>query len=36
MRNASRPNNPQTQQWQPAAPARESQLIGPIGYDVQQ
>jgi hypothetical protein len=36
VRNASRPNNPQTQQWHPAAPARESNLIGPIGYDVQQ
>jgi pilus assembly protein CpaC len=33
MRNASRPNNPQTQQ---AAPARENSLIGPVGYDVQQ
>jgi hypothetical protein len=29
MRNASRPNNPQSQQ----APARENSLIGPVGYD---
>ena len=33
VRNASRPNNPQTQQSRPAAPARESNLIGPIGYE---
>jgi pilus assembly protein CpaC len=33
MRNAYRPNNPQSQQ--PAA-SRESSLIGPVGYDVQQ
>jgi hypothetical protein len=36
MRNASRPNNPQPQQSQPATPARENSLIGPVGYDVQQ
>jgi hypothetical protein len=33
VRNASRPNNPQTQQSQQATPARESKLIGPIGYE---
>jgi pilus assembly protein CpaC len=33
VRNASRPNNPQTQQSQPAAPARENSLIGPVGYE---
>jgi pilus assembly protein CpaC len=33
VRNASRPNNPQSQQSQQAAPARESNLIGPIGYE---
>lgn len=36
MRNASRPNNPHQQQWQPTAPARENSLIGPVGYDIQQ
>jgi pilus assembly protein CpaC len=36
VRNASNPNNPQAQQWKPANPPRESSLIGPIGYDVQQ
>jgi hypothetical protein len=36
MRNASRPNNPHQLQWQPASQARENNLIGPIGYDVQQ
>ena len=33
VRNASRPNNPQTQQSQQAAPARENSLIGPVGYE---
>jgi hypothetical protein len=36
MRNASRPNNPHQLQWQPASQSRENNLIGPIGYDVQQ
>jgi hypothetical protein len=36
MRNASKPYNPQAQQSQQAAQARENVLIGPVGYDVQQ
>jgi pilus assembly protein CpaC len=36
VRNASRPNNPQQQEWKPATQPRENNLIGPIGYDVQQ
>ena len=33
VRNASRPNNPQSEQSRPTAPARENSLIGPIGYE---
>jgi hypothetical protein len=36
VRNASRPTNPQQLQWQQAATPRENNLIGPIGYDLQQ
>jgi pilus assembly protein CpaC len=33
VRNPSRPNNPQVQQPQQPAPARENSLIGPVGYE---
>jgi hypothetical protein len=33
VRNASKPNKPQSQQSQQATPARENNLIGPIGYE---
>ncbi len=36
VRNASRPNNPPSLLPQPAATPRENNLIGPIGYDIQQ
>jgi pilus assembly protein CpaC len=36
VRNASRPNNPQPLHSQPAPPARDNTLIGPVGYDLQQ
>ncbi|HVT29222.1 MAG TPA: pilus assembly protein N-terminal domain-containing protein [Lacipirellulaceae bacterium] len=36
VRNASKPNNPQPLQWQPATSPRQNDLIGPIGYDVSQ
>ncbi len=35
MRNASRPYNPQSTATPPAAPQRQTGLIGPVGYDVQ-
>jgi pilus assembly protein CpaC len=36
VRNASRPNNPQQPQWRPATQPRENNLIGPVGYDIEQ
>jgi pilus assembly protein CpaC len=35
MRNASRPHNPPPAVNQPANPAGENRLIGPVGYDLQ-
>jgi hypothetical protein len=35
LRNATIPNNPQPGQYPPQT-QRESNLIGPVGYDVQQ
>jgi pilus assembly protein CpaC len=35
MRNASRPHNPQPAAMQPAIPAGQSGLYGPVGYDLQ-
>lgn len=36
VRNASKPNNPQQPEWKPATQPRENNLIGPVGYDIQQ
>jgi hypothetical protein len=36
VRNASKPNNPQEPQWRPASQGRQNNLIGPVGYDIEQ
>ena len=35
VRNATRPNNPQPQTAPSTGSARDNNLIGPVGYDVQ-
>jgi hypothetical protein len=36
VRNTSKPNNPQQPQWRSATQPRGNNLIGPVGYDIQQ